>query len=191
MVTEPWGSLAFGWGAESRHLEDEYWLAGTDGGLCTYGAELLTESRLASCCSEGVLVEARECYINLEMYGMLKILQKKPRKGCEEKDQDVGNYRINHGHQFRLLNHHIHLMDVVFIMFAGPACLWAEIPPSALGFAHLLHRAAQAWRVQVSGWILWKRFSCVHESKSTQKRFHSVIFIQNRIWRGKCFNTCI
>ena len=45
----------------------------------------------------------------------------KCRKDCDEKEQGIGNYILNHGHQFHLLNHHIHLMDVVLLMPGGPA----------------------------------------------------------------------
>lgn len=47
----------------------------------------------------------------------------KCRKDYAEKEQGIENYRLNHGHQFHLLNHHIHFMDAVLLMPGGPACV--------------------------------------------------------------------
>lgn len=117
------------------------------------------------------------------MYGMLKPL--KSRKGCGGKEQGVGNFRLNHGHQFHMLNHRIHLMDVVFIMFAGPACLFEQKYP-------LLH-----WSLLLKPGICksldefcWRGFHVCMKPRAFKKN-DSVILIQNCIWRGKCFNICI
>lgn len=95
--------------------------------------------------------------MNLEMYGMLKPL--KSRKGCEEKEQGVGNYRLNHGYQFHMLNHHIDLMDVVFIMFADPACLCEQKYPP-------LH-----WSLPISCILLLKPGICSLWMNSIEKDF--------------------
>lgn len=51
----------------------------------------------------------------------------KCRKGCDEGGvQEVGDYRLNHTHQFHLLNHHIHLMDMVLTVPGGPACVCGQ-----------------------------------------------------------------
>lgn len=55
------------------------------------------------------------------MYGMIRILKNAGK--ADKKEQGIGNYRLNHGHQFHLLNHHIHLVDVVLLMPGGPACV--------------------------------------------------------------------
>lgn len=105
--------------------------------------------------------------------------------------QGFGNHGLNHRHKFHMLNHHIHLVYVVFIRFAGPACLCKQK-------YSLLH-----WSLPISCILLLKPGICkildefswrglhMHMKPRAFKKSASVTVIQKRIWRGKCFNICI